>query len=101
MEKARPSENFGKLERDQRKARQVGGDVVDRLAGLEPQAERRGAAGECIALGEPALAGEDDGRVGQRLAVARPSTQRIALEGAVRQIVRFAHPHCSAGRGSG
>ena len=38
------------------KPRQVGGDVVDGLAGLEAQAERRGAAGERVALGKPALA---------------------------------------------
>ena len=82
MEKARPSENLGKAERDQGEVCQVGGDVVDALAGVEVKAERRIAAGQRVALGEPALLRHDRGSVGQRLAVHR-AHPRVAPEGAV------------------
>ena len=82
MEKARPSENFGKASAIREKRAQVGGDVVDALAGVEVKAQRRVAAGERVALGEPALLAHDHGGIRQGLPVHR-AHPRIAPEGAV------------------
>src|SRR5207247_9379716 len=70
---------LGEAERDQGEVRQVGGNVVDALAGVEAKAKRRIAARKSVALGEPALPRQGRGCLWQRLAIDCPHP-RIAPE---------------------